>query len=410
MPDTPLQVSPKTDRLKDLNKSIKYAEDINASKTLDDRQKYFIVSQNFESVASDESMIGDVFGAMNQYGKYNKYLEERELKKSNSRSNLNSRETSVTEDIQHQIQEATVQDAIEVIVNEAKHRQIVILNEAHHVPMHRAFAMLLARELKKIGYDYLACEAFTNLGSTPPLAKGYVSEDSGIYTRESMYADFLREAIQSHWKFISYEPTERAREYYMAKNLVDRIFKQNPKAKVFIYVGYAHGNKLPKSEDENDRSMMAAQLQKMTGINPLTIDQTTLFQQYVNKIQIAAYNEAVKSHQIEKPSVLITPQNTYLKLGHNFLSGEAYDIQVIYPTYENNPETGRASWLESMAGLNPENIPSKLIPKKGKRLIYAYSSKEPADAVPVDVVLVEAGKPIPKLMLPKGNFRYAFED
>lgn len=34
------------------------------------------------------------------------------------------------------------------------------LNEAHHIPMHRAFAMQLARELRKIGYTWLACETF----------------------------------------------------------------------------------------------------------------------------------------------------------------------------------------------------------------------------------------------------------
>lgn len=28
------------------------------------------------------------------------------------------------------------------------------------MPLHRAFAMQLARKLRKIGYEYLACEAF----------------------------------------------------------------------------------------------------------------------------------------------------------------------------------------------------------------------------------------------------------
>jgi len=58
------------------------------------------------------------------------------------------------------IEDAIAEDAIAAIVREAKNRQVVILNEAHHVPLHRAFAMKLARELRKIGYEYLACEAF----------------------------------------------------------------------------------------------------------------------------------------------------------------------------------------------------------------------------------------------------------
>jgi hypothetical protein len=41
--------------------------------------------------------------------------------------------------------------AIRAIVEAARTRQVVILNEAHHVPRHRAFAFTLATELRKLG-------------------------------------------------------------------------------------------------------------------------------------------------------------------------------------------------------------------------------------------------------------------
>jgi hypothetical protein len=44
------------------------------------------------------------------------------------------------------------------------------------------------------------------------------------------------------------------------------------------------------------------------------------------------------------------------------------------------------------------------------RLIKAYRAGAPDDVVPADVVLVEADKPVPKLMLPKGEYRYSFEE
>ncbi|UUZ51234.1 hypothetical protein LP420_18015 [Massilia sp. B-10] len=44
---------------------------------------------------------------------------------------------------------AATRDAIDGIIEQARSRQIVILNEAHHVPAQRAFAMQLARELRK---------------------------------------------------------------------------------------------------------------------------------------------------------------------------------------------------------------------------------------------------------------------
>lgn len=51
------------------------------------------------------------------------------------------------------------EDALQAIVREARKRQIVILNEAHHIPVHRLFAGRLAAELRKIGFAYFAAEA-----------------------------------------------------------------------------------------------------------------------------------------------------------------------------------------------------------------------------------------------------------
>jgi hypothetical protein len=50
------------------------------------------------------------------------------------------------------------------------------------------------------------------------------------------------------------------------------------------------------------------------------------------------------------------------------------------------------------------------VPKSGRRLVQAFVANESADAVPMDQVIVEAGKPVPKLMLPKGKYRFAIQD
>ncbi|MBI3730472.1 MAG: hypothetical protein HY254_19355 [Burkholderiales bacterium] len=41
---------------------------------------------------------------------------------------------------------------------------------------------------------------------------------------------------------------------------------------------------------------------------------------------------------------------------------------------------------------------------------YAYHKQEPADGMPADVVMVQADKTPPKLMLPLDEFRFAYED
>ncbi|MES2037769.1 MAG: hypothetical protein V4495_08025 [Pseudomonadota bacterium] len=381
-------IAQKTDRLKNLklaeNQVIEF-ESLNPkdSKTLGSKLENALVRLSFQ-----RTFVGDTQGALEAF---NRTLED------NGNPDISDFE---------KIKTAETEDAVTAIVREAKSRQIVILNESHHVPMHRAFAMVLARELKKLGFTYLACEAFSPY-QPPPSSKKYVAQNAGIYTQEATYANFLTEAIQENWKLINYEPIAGLREYEMAKNIVDRVLKDDPKARIFIYVGYSHAHEFPKAETDNDKSWMAAQLTRITGIDPLTIDQTILYQHSDTTRQIALYNAALKKQTNDKPYVLKTSANNYLKIG---LQSEKVDMQVVHPKANIDPQTGRATWLRSMAGLTPRIIPLELLPKKGRRLIYAYHLKDPQDAAPADVVIVEEGKSIPKFMLPKGEFRFAFEE
>ncbi len=85
-------------------------------------------------------------------------------------------------------------------------------------------------------------------------------------------------------------------------------------------------------------------------------------------------------------------------------------MQVVHPSYKIDPITHRYAWLSKLAELSPSDMPQHLLPKQGRRVIYAYRINETVSAVPVDAVIVEAGKPAPKLMLPKGEFRFEFEE
>ena len=48
------------------------------------------------------------------------------------------------------------EDALAASAAAAKDRQVVILNEAHHVPLHRAFSLEVARALRKQGFEWFA--------------------------------------------------------------------------------------------------------------------------------------------------------------------------------------------------------------------------------------------------------------
>jgi len=47
-----------------------------------------------------------------------------------------------------------------------------------------------------------------------------------------------------------------------------------------------------------------------------------------------------------------------------------------------------------------------LLPQSGQRLIQAFAKNAPSNAVPLDQVIVEAGRRPPSLMLPDRPVRY----
>jgi len=55
-------------------------------------------------------------------------------------------------------------------------------------------------------------------------------------------------------------------------------------------------------------------------------------------------------------------------------------------------------------------VPAHLLPSRGRRVLKATPAAAPADAVPTDIILVEAGKPVPSFILTKEKYRFAYED
>jgi hypothetical protein len=112
-----------------------------------------------------------------------------------------------------------------------------------------------------------------------------------------------------------------------------------------------------------------------------------------------------------EPFVLRAPDGSHPVLpgtkGKIDLQGRV-DMQVVFPRYA--MRDGRPEWLQTLAGRAPRAIPAELLPKQGRRVIKAFRTSGRPDAIPADAVVVEAGKPPPKLMLPPGEFRYAFEE
>lgn len=303
---------------------------------------------------------------------------------------------------------AAPRDAIEEIVARARLTNIVILNEAHNSPRDRAFALRVARALRPLGYKTLAAETFGNNPSETGLSRikqlkrdGIVRYNTGGYTLDPVFARFVREAMGLGYEPIAYEQTKAQstptggipeREQAQADNLMRNIFSARPKEKVLIFVGWGHVVENPGTQTE----WMAARLKRMSGVDPLTIDQTSVTDMSNAR---EAYESAAS--RIGKSSVFFEGANPLL-IGR--ISG--VDLQVIHP--RRSYRAGRPTWLVELGGKQLP-IPKHLLPAKGRRLIQVFSADAPGDAVPLDQVLVSATSSPPMLIVPAGPVRFAIQ-
>jgi hypothetical protein len=313
-------------------------------------------------------------------------------------------------------------DAVTAIVEAARDRQIVILNEAHHISRHRAFALLLARELRKAGFQYLACETFTpNLDAEAMRTRQYPTQQDGYYTKEPLFGDFVRESLRLGYVPVPYEYSGRptpggsaadsinAREAGEAANLME-LFKKDPAARVFIYVGFSHLMKKAQqrpAEPNLTVEWMARRLQALSGIEPLTIDQVSMTDPEPGSLNAALLQRVFSTNLTGSPVLVLRNKESAKHLVLGTYAGDA-DLQIFHAPTRTSDR--RPDWLAMNGYRHPHPIPAELLPKSGRRLVQAFSEDERESPIAMDQLLVEAGQPIPVFMLPPGKYRYTVEE
>lgn len=314
------------------------------------------------------------------------------------------------------LEDAAALDAIPAIVAAAKGRQIVILNESHHMARNRAFALELARALRVEGFDTFAAETFGDVAKT--VALGYPTWDTGFYTAEPVFGELVRGVLELGYTPVAYEAQARApggdvterikrREIEQAQNLFERVFQKNPQARLFAYVGYSHATEDWQTlSDGSELAWMAARLAKLTGIDPLTIDQT---------VGLARSEPAFENphwRRAEERGLLTGPRVFRLAAGAFFTTGNfanKVDMQVFHP--RSTERYGRPDWLA--AGRTAVPLPKELAGElaKGERLlVQAFHADEGPDAIPADQFVVQGDPILPRLLLRKGEYRLVLQD
>ena len=308
-------------------------------------------------------------------------------------------------------QDFRVADALSTIVTHAQGRSIVLLNESHHQPVHRAFAQRVAIELRKLGYKYLAVETLSNFEGIGPIRA--IERRTGYYSSEPVFGEFLRNALHLGYELIAYEwvfdpdlPSAQrsaVRETAQARNIFERTFAKDAGAKVLVLAGYGHIRKswVPGSQVRQ----MASHLAELAGTDPLSVDQTSLMDAPASHAPLVAYAQLAGRLAWNAPVVPLSSAGAPLVRGHYV---GAVDLQVAHPPAVH--EHGRPLWYGTLAHRRAVDIPADLVPRSKRRLVQAFRKGDGPSAVPVDMILLSPGAMAPQLMVPDGEYFLAFED
>jgi hypothetical protein len=307
--------------------------------------------------------------------------------------------------LQSALSGAQPSDAIGEIVERAKRSRVVILNENHSTPRHRAFALQLARALRPLGYRHLAAEAINDRMTDDAAAaatekirrRGYIVRSDGIYTNEAMFADFLKQALGLGYRLHSYDGNPpgavdpvAAREEWQAQTIARRVIVKYPEDKVLIYVGFRHATEIPFDGGLGRReSWMATRLARITGLDPLTIDQRQPVPQgclpgrLVSRVMRASPTGSV----------------VFKKNGRDVGVGDyagVVDLNVLHfpvPAVRSRP-----GWMAAL-GRRAVEVPKGLLAKDKHSLVELHVKGSSPDAIALDRVLVRPGERNPPPLL-----------
>ena len=275
----------------------------------------------------------------------------------------------------------TMKPAADVILDMAKSRKAVFFNEAHSAPITRTLTIELLPQLREQGFNYFAAE--TLYDTDRDLQKrGYPTAKSGFYVDEPLYGEMVRTALKLGFKVISYDVENAgvgdARERAGAESLYKQVFKNDPNARLVVNAGFAH---VQKSGKYLGGSSMGEFFKKVSGIDPLTIEQTMLIQHARTDQDHQYYLAVMQAHHPQQPSVFVAPDGKPWTL-----KPEKYDMSVFFPQYDVVKQ--RPDWLTLNGQRMPYAVGSEWCRNQFPCLVEARYANEKDDAVAADRVVL----------------------
>ena len=238
-------------------------------------------------------------------------------------------------------------DARTFLLQQAATERIVLFNENAAQLQQRAFFYSLLEDFYKLGFRYLSVYWLSPLinPNTAP-----VSRFSGYQVADPVAAELVRKAKQLGYTLIPYgdssitSKTGNVHDAVQAAKLA-ALLQQDSSAKLLVLDEQAHIAERPIG----NFTPMGTVLQRLTGINPFTIDQTELCSGSSFEYGRYFYNELLKRIPVEQVSV-VTRQKKPVSL----LENDLYDLQLLFPPAKE--KFARADWLTLSNNRKPVSV------------------------------------------------------
>lgn len=283
-------------------------------------------------------------------------------------------------------------DARKFILKRAKNEKVVMINEAHNIPYHRAFVSQLLNGFRELGFKYLAIEDLSdqNINTTR-----IVTDTIGYYSRDPLFAEMFREALRQNFVLIKYEAdrntSNRMRDSLQAVNLA-RLLETDPQAKLLVYAGYDH----VQENTRNSWKKMAQFFKEMTNIDPLTISQTRHIERYHTEFETDEFQTVNKFISFSVPVVAIKD--------HTVWHDDFVDISLFYPRYLNPNHRPKYLFIDNLK----KAVPLDTHDQKGLFVQAFYADEKHGHRIPADQLFIKTRREF--LYLKPGNYILEFKN
>jgi hypothetical protein len=288
----------------------------------------------------------------------------------------------------------------------AKNRRVVMINEAFAKPLHRAFTLSLLADFYREGFRYLAMEMLNNFSGHSLTRENM---HTGYYAAEPVAGELIRSALEMGFTLVSYEDTAAAvhtanqRDSVQAVNIYE-VLRRDTAAKILVHASFAH---ISKKAGADGHIPMALAFWRLSGIEPLTIDQTDMTEESNFGYGRVIYQAYTQKFPLTEPSIALSNNNPV-----NVMDSSLYDLCVIHPPTVF--QDGRPSWLSLGGRRQPTYIKP---PAPAVFLVQAYYQNEidnndntPWQLVPADQTFTTGSKKSYLLYLKKGKYKIFFRD